>query len=104
MNHDFLLVTCPQLIQAFESLHLYQKGYVDTLMDIWLESPPEINVNQKILVELKNYDPRKDTITRRYILPQPLAQWIHEVSASRGMPFTYQQSYNILRGVPDYGS
>ena len=102
-NTELILATCPQLLNALEILHMWQEPYVDILIDIWNESPPEININQKIFVGMTHYDPRKDKITKRYILPNSLATWIQDVSEKRGHPFSYAQSYNLVKGTTDYG-
>ena len=102
-NEQLLLTTCPNLIKALQPLHWYQQPYLDLLIDIWLESAPEINRSQKILLEMKEYDPRKDTITRRWVLTQPLAKWVEEVSFKRGFPFSYRQALDIIKGNANYG-
>jgi len=102
-NTELILATCPDLLGALVVLHMWEQPYVDLLIDIWNQSPPEISIKQKLLVGLKKYDPRRDNITRRYVLPNSLAKWVQDVSEKRGYPFSYIQSLNLVKGTKDYG-
>ena len=98
-----LLVTCPQLLDALSMLHMYQEPYLSELIDIWNASAPEITIQQKLFVGMKHYDPRKDSITKRHVLPNSLANWITDISNKRGHPFSYEQAMNLVKGEADYG-
>lgn len=102
---EMILVSCPDLLNIMSGLHLWLQSDTDILVDIWNASAPEMKLdqNQKLLVGLKHYDPRKDIITKRYILPNSLANWIKDASERRGYPFTYEQAMNLVKGRKDYG-
>ena len=102
---DMILVSCPNLLNIMSALHMWIDADVDLLVDIWNASAPEMtmNHNQKLLVGLKHYDPRKDNITKRYVLPNSLATWIKDASERRGFPFSYEQAINLVKGRKDYG-
>ncbi len=100
---EMILVTCPQLINVMAGLHVWIDAEVDLLVDIWNASAPEFNTKQKVFVGLKHYDPRKDTITKRYVLPNSLASWIKDASEKRGHPYSYEQAMNLVKGRKDYG-
>ena len=102
---EMILVSCPDLLNIMSGLHLWIQSDIDLLVDIWNASAPDMNMSQngRLLVGLKHYDPRKDNITKRYVLPNSLANWIKDASEKRGYPFTYEQAMNLVKGRKDYG-
>lgn len=98
-----VFVTFIELVQALETLHRYEKAYVDRLHDVWKLGAP--TPHDSIIRNPKDYDERKvqpGNRERRLLLPFPLAKWIMETSAARGMPLTAKQSLNMVYGEVDY--
>jgi hypothetical protein len=98
-----MFVSFVDLYGMFAPLHMGVKAHVDTLHDIWLAGAPSPD---SIIRNPKGYDPRikqAGNDERRLCMYIPLAKWIVDVSAERGMPYTLKQAINILNGHADYG-
>jgi len=83
-------------------LHNWEREEVDTLIDIWKASVPELNEQQKLLLKQVSYDPRHDHITRRFVLSNPLINWMQATSERRGFPFNRQQTEELFMGRVRY--
>jgi hypothetical protein len=97
-----LLVTFADLRDALQSLHLNQKAWVDALHDVWKQGAP---TPDSIIRDPRGYDERKrqrGNTEKRIVLPTPLATWIMQVSAARGMPVTFLQATRMVNGEADY--
>lgn len=98
-----LLVTFAELRDAFAPLHLGHRPWVDSLHDLWKLGAPSLDSR---IHEPKGYDERKaqhGNVEKRLVLPTPLAQWMVEISAARGIPYTFAQALSIFAGQPHYG-
>jgi hypothetical protein len=98
-----LVVTFAELREALAPLHLGRKSWVDALHDLWKLGAP--SPDSRILMP-KGYDERQrqpGNVEKRLVLPTPLAQWIVQVSAARGIPYTFAQAVHMLAGQADYG-
>lgn len=85
---------------------MWDKGDVDYLIDLWLVSVPDIDPAQRIILEklpYEGYDPRTDTITKRWVHGNPLFDWIKGISNRRGFPFQDKQVADMLNGKANYG-
>lgn len=90
------------LCMALQTLHVWDRGAISDLHDVWLKGAPSPDSQ----VIIKNYDPRlrqEGAREKRLILPTRLAAWIVMQSERRGMPLTMKQAANIVTGQPDYG-
>lgn len=102
-TYEPVFVSFVDLYGMFAPLHMGHKPYVDTLHDVWVMGSPSPS---SIIRNPKGYDERKvqaGNVEKRLLLYIPLAKWITDVSASRGMPYTMKQAMNILMGREDYG-
>ena len=93
-----LQVTFVELREALAPLHLHDKAFVDRLHDVWKQGAP---TPDSIIRDPKGYDERKrqlGNVEKRLVFPTPLAQWLVEVSAARGMPYTMSQALKIVDG------
>lgn len=98
-----LLVTFVELREALAPLHLHDRACVDRLHDVWKLGAP---LPDSIIRQPAGYDERKTqpgNRERRIVFPTPLAAWVVEVSAARGMPYTLSQALRIVDGETDYG-
>jgi hypothetical protein len=98
-----LVVTFAELRDALAPLHLGRRSWVDALHDLWKLGAP--SPDSRVLAP-KGYDERQrqpGNVEKRLVLPTPLAQWIAQVSAARGIPYTHAQALRMLAGKPDYG-
>lgn len=98
-----LIVTFRDLRAAMAPLHMHEKAWVDALHDVWLTGGP---TPDSIIRNPKGYDPRKrqpGNVEKRIVSPLPVAIWMQQVSAARGMALTSRQALNILAGDADYG-
>ncbi len=96
-------VTFVELATAFADLHRGSKPMLDRLHDVWKLGAP---TPTSIIRDPRGYDERvvqAGNVERRLLLPVPLAQWIQDVSAARGMPLTARQAANMVMGKTDYG-
>ncbi len=93
-----LVVTFADLRDALAPLHLGRRPWVDSLHDLWKLGAP--SPDSRIFVSL-GYDERQrqpGSVEKRLVLPTPLAQWIIQISAARGIPYTFAQAMSILAG------
>ncbi len=98
-----LVVTFVELRDALAPLHLGRKPWVDSLHDVWKQGAP--SPDSRILVP-EGYDERQTqpgNVEQRLVLPTPLAQWIVQISAARGIPYTFGQALSIFAGQAQYG-
>lgn len=98
-----LIATFVELRDALASLHMNQKTWVDGLYDIWRKGAP---TPDSIIRNPRGYDERKrqlGNIEKRIVLPTPLANWIMQVSAARGTPFSFKQAMRMVNGEADFG-
>lgn len=98
-----VFVSFVDMYGMFAPLHMGVKAHVDTLHDIWLMGAPSPN---SIVLSPKGYDPRvmrPGDFECRLLMYIPLSQWIVDVSAARGFPYTVRQALNMLEGKADYG-
>lgn len=98
-----VFVTFVELVAAMRALHQDDKPLIDQLHDIWLMGAPSPD---SIIRISTNYDPRfpqAGNVEKRLILPMPMATWIMQVSALRGMPYTRRQALNLIDGKIDIG-
>ncbi len=93
-----LVVTFVELRDALAPLHLGRKSWVDSLHDVWKQGAP--SPDSRVLVP-DGYDERQTrpgNVEKRLVLPTPLAGWIVQVSAARGMPYTLAQALSVVAG------
>ena len=93
-----LVVTFAELRDALAPLHLGRRAWVDALHDVWKQGAP--SPDSRILVP-NGYDERQTqpgNVEKRVVLPAPLAQWMVQVSAARGMPYTLAQALSAVSG------
>ena len=98
-----LVVTFVELRDALAPLHLGRKPWVDSLHDVWKQGAP--SPDSRILAP-KGYDERRKqagNVEKRLVLLSPLAQWIVQVSAARGIPYSLGQALSMVEGNADYG-
>jgi hypothetical protein len=98
-----MFVSFVDLYGMFAPLHMGVKKHVDTLSDVWKMGAPSPT---SIIRNPKGYDERKvqpGNVEKRLLMYIPMAKWITEVSAERGMPYTMRQALNMLEGKADYG-
>ena len=98
-----LVVTFVELRDALTPLHLGRKPWVDSLHDVWKQGAP--SPDSRILAP-NGYDERRTqagNVEKRLVLPAPLAAWIVQVSAARGIPYTLGQALSIVEGNADFG-
>lgn len=98
-----LVVRFVDLCAALEPLHQRDKAWLDALHDIWKMGAP--SPDSRILVA-RHYDERlrqPGNVEKRIVFPTPLARWVEQVSAARGMPVSHKQALGILSGEADYG-
>lgn len=96
-------VTFYELAMALQTLHLWDRGALQDLNDIWRSGAPS---PQSIIRNPKGYDERKQqpgNYEARLLLPTPLAEWIVDRSVKIGMPLTLRQAANMIEGKADYG-
>lgn len=92
--------TWPQLKQAMYPLHLNNADDVNRLHDVWLYGgvpSPEY----RVALPGERFDertPRPGDNLVHLVMPTALAQWIEEMSARRGFPYSSQQAMNITQG------
>lgn len=99
-----LVTSFPDLCKALEALHRWEKARVASLHDVWLQGAPSPD---SIIRVPAHFDERKrqpGNVVKRIVFPTPLAQWIVDVSAARGMPLTMRQGLAMVEGKEDYGA
>lgn len=97
-----VFVTFRALVIVLYDLHLGQKAPIDRLHDVWKLGAPSPD---SIVRDPRHYDERvrqAGNVEKRLLLPEPLAQWIEEASAARGMPLSSRQAMNMVFGEADY--
>jgi len=102
LNIPPTFVTFRALLIALYDLHLGQKALIDRLHDVWKLGAPSPD---SIVRDPKHYDERvrqAGNVEKRLLLPEPLAGWIEEASAARGMPLSARQAINLALGAADY--
>lgn len=102
-NDQPLTVTWPQLWVAMLPFHQGEKGWVDSLHDVWRKGAP---TPYSIIRDPKHYDERKAQPMNQMarILPSTwVAAWLQDVASARGMPITARQAVNISQGHVDLG-
>jgi hypothetical protein len=93
-----LILSWRELAEVMSPLHLWEKGDVDALHDIWKFGAP--SPQSRILV-LKNYDERKaqaGNFEARIIFPKMLTKWIIDVAFKRGIAMTEMQAIALTQG------
>lgn len=98
-----IFVTFRELTAVLAPLHLGVQADLDRLHDIWKQGAPSPD---SVIRTPARYDPRvgqAGNVEKRLMLYTQLAQWIVDVSARRGFPYTLKQTVNLLHGRADYG-
>lgn len=96
-----VVVSFRALAAATAVFHHWERRWLDALHDVWKRGAP---TPDSIIRHPQGYDERQDqpgnTVT--HIIPPPLlAQWLHDVSAARGMPLDMRQCLNMTQGKTD---
>ena len=89
-----IFVSFYELAAVFADLHLQNQAMLDRLHDVWKQGAPS---PESVIRNPRGYDERKrqpGNVEKRLLLPVPLANWICEASAARGMPLTARQAAN----------
>ncbi len=99
-----LICTWPELAAAMAELHLWNKGDVDDLHDVWMTGVP--SPDYKVAIVGANFDERKPRVgdhMTHVVSPFILAKWIEKISAKRGFPYSSWQAFALTQGEVDLG-
>ena len=97
-----MIVTFYQLSAALADLHQWHPADVSRLHDVWQAGAP---MPHSIIRNPKGYDPRKQQAGNHeahIVLPTLLIQWVVDVSARRGFPYSNEQAAALLMGKARY--
>lgn len=105
--------TCPRLIRAMTPLieRCSSRWPTATLVDLWLKGVPEpayFPTEEEKVAYIRftlggHWDPRKDPVTKHWIFPSILSEWMVETSRLAGMELSAEQALRIANGIPDTG-
>ncbi len=94
-----VICTWVELARAMADLHRWEKAPLDELHDIWLKGVP--SPDYKVAVVGAVFDerrPRVGDVLKHILPPLPIANWIKQISAKRGFPYSDNQAMAITQG------